>query len=339
MNLRYTLSFLSIMKIPGLYPVLKDWQAFVRMNFLFAAYECGLLNALVTPCKKSMLIKELDVKRPELLDALLDVGLATKELELKDEIFRVIGKRSKAILASNGDMLAAMIQANVTYYNDVYRNAAQRIHGSELGEDLREIGDLVARFSKIAEPIMKEFTSSIARGKNPMRLLDVGCGSGIMLKSAHEANSNATGIGLDIDEAVVRQARENLSTWGISNQFEILHGDIRHVSGEFARPFDIITLYNLLYYFDKEERLNLIEKLRDMLSPLGVLAVAMSFHSEGKDMASANLNMVNCSLKGLTPLPHIDDITSLLKRCGFGRIKFHRFIPGSTFYGIVALKN
>jgi 4-hydroxy-2,2'-bipyrrole-5-carbaldehyde O-methyltransferase len=137
MNLRYTLSFLGIMKIPGLYPVLKDWQSFVRMHFLFAAYESGLLNALVTPRKKSMLIKELDVKRPELLDALLDVGLATKELELKNEFFYVKGKRSKAILSSNGDMLAAMIQANVTYYSDVYRNAAYRIHGSELGEEAK----------------------------------------------------------------------------------------------------------------------------------------------------------------------------------------------------------
>jgi 4-hydroxy-2,2'-bipyrrole-5-carbaldehyde O-methyltransferase len=86
MNLRYTLSFLNTMKIPGLYPILKDWQAFVRMHFLFAAYESGLLNALVTPRKKSMLIKELGVKRPELLDALLDVGLATKELELRENL-------------------------------------------------------------------------------------------------------------------------------------------------------------------------------------------------------------------------------------------------------------
>jgi hypothetical protein len=46
-------------------------------------------------------------------------------------------------------MLAAMIQANVTYYSDGYRNAADRIHGHELGDDLAEIGDLVARFSNI----------------------------------------------------------------------------------------------------------------------------------------------------------------------------------------------
>lgn len=30
------LSFLRIMKIPGLYPIMKDWQAFIRMHFIYA---------------------------------------------------------------------------------------------------------------------------------------------------------------------------------------------------------------------------------------------------------------------------------------------------------------
>lgn len=339
MNLRYILSFLSIMKIPGLYPIMKDWQAFIRMHFIFSAYESGLLNALSTPRSRDMLIKELDVKRPEVLDALLEVGLASKELELNNGLFSIKGKRSKAIMGNNGDMLAAMIQGNITYYSDSYRNVANRIHGGDLGDDLGKIGDLVARFSKIAEPIIKNFISSIVRGKNPMRVLDVGCGSGILLKTAYDSNGNATGIGIDIDEKVVRQARANISSWGLSNRFEIRHGDIRHISGELMGTFDVITLYNLLYYFDRDERLSLLNSLQDLLSPTGVLAVAMSFHSKGKDINSANLNMVNSSLKGLAPLPELDDIESVLKQSGFGKIKVHRFIPGSTFYGIVAFQN
>ena len=134
-------------------------------------------------------------------------------------------------MGSHGDMLAAMIQGNVTYYSDAYRNATNRIHGGELGEDLDKIGDLVARFSKIAEPIIKNFISSIVRGRNPMRILDVGCGSGVLLKSAYASHGNATGIGIDIDEKVVQQARENIYTWGLSYRFEIRHGDIRHRPG------------------------------------------------------------------------------------------------------------
>jgi 2-polyprenyl-3-methyl-5-hydroxy-6-metoxy-1,4-benzoquinol methylase len=337
MDLRYALSFLRTMKIPGLYPIMKDWQAFIRMHFIYAAYESGLLQALATPRTRDELIKELDVKRPELLDALLEVGLAAKELTLKNGLFHTRGKRSKTVTGSNGDMLAAMIQANVTYYSDAYRNAADRIHGGELGDELARIGDLVARFSKISEPIIKDFISGIVRGRNPLRILDIGCGSGVLLKSAFDANALASGIGLEIDEAVVQQARRNILAWGLSDRFEILCGDIRHASKEIAGPFDMITLYNLLYYFEKTERLGLLQTLRGMLVPQGVLAVAMGFRSKGKDIGMANLNLVNSSLKGVTPLPELHEVISLLKQCGFGNIEVHKFMTRSTFYGVVGL--
>ena len=73
-----------------------------------------------------------------------------------------------------------------------------------------------------------------------------------------------------------------------------------------------------------------------MLLPRGSLAVVMNFHSEGKDIGAANLNMVNCSLNGLHPLPGLGEITSLLQKCGFGAIEVHRFLPGSTFCGIAS---
>lgn len=336
MNLRYIISFLRIMKIPGLYPIMKDWQAFVRMHFIYSAYETGLLKALSTPCSRDRLIEKLNVKRPEILDALLDVGLASKELAFNNDLFSIKGKRSKAITGNNGDMMAAAIQGNVTYYHDVYRKAADRINGEELGDDLKKIGDLVARYSKIAEPVIRSFITGIVCRKKSTRILDVGCGSGALLKTAFDSNSSVTGIGIDIDDNVVQQARENISAWGISDQFEIRNGDIRHISGEITGTFDVITLYNLLYYFDEKARLDLIKILRDMLSPTGVLAVAMSFHSKGQDLATANLNMVNSSLKGLTPLPKLNDITSALNKCSFKKIEVHRFMPGSTFYGIVA---
>jgi 4-hydroxy-2,2'-bipyrrole-5-carbaldehyde O-methyltransferase len=336
LNWRYMLSFLRILRIPGLFPILKDWQALVRMHFIHAAFETGLLHALTTPSDRQTLIGKLQVQRPDLLDALLDVGVATRELGVKNQRFFIRGKRSRAIINSNGDMLAAMIQANITYYGDAYRHMADRLRGAELGDDLERMGALVARFSKIAEPILKDFVSGIVSGKNPMRILDVGCGSGIFLHSAHSANRNSTGLGLDSDKAVVLQAQENLVQWDLDDAFRILQGDIRHPPEEIAGPFDLITLFNILYYFNEEGRADLIQGLRAMLAPQGVLAVAMNCRSRGMDVGAANLNVVNCSLKGLTRLPDLDDITGLLNQCGFRQIETHHFMPGSTFYGIIA---
>lgn len=339
MNLRYTLSFLRMLKIPGLYPLMNDWLASVRMHFIFAAHESGLLNALNhQPCDRKTLIEKLQIKRPELFDALLDVGLASKELAVKNGRFSIKGKRSKAIAGSNGDMLAAIIQASVTYYSDAYKKAAARMHGEELGDDLDEIGALVARFSKLTEPIIKDFLASLVRGKKPMTVLDVGCGSGILLRSVYEMNRHANGIGLDMDKAVVEQAKKNINAWGLADQFEILHGNIFEFSEE-KGPFDLISLINILYYFKEEDRYDLINTLCKKLSPNGMLIVAMNFHSKGKDIGAANLNVVNNSLKGLTPLPDIDEMKSLFQQCGLSQIEIHQFLPGSSFLGLVACKS
>ena len=330
------LAFLRIFKIPGLLHIMKDWQALLRIHFIYAAYESGLLQALASPCDKKALVKKLGVQRPALLDAILEMGLATKELSLKNNAYQIRGKRSKAVIGPKGDVLAATLQANVTYYGNAFRHAAHRLKGGELGNDLNDIGPLVARLSKGIEPIIHQFISTLVSGNQPMRILDVGCGSGVQLQSAYNANQQITGIGLDVDEAVVVQARENMDLWGLGDQFDIIHGDILETAGIIDAPFDLITLYNNLYYFNNKDRKKLIHRLSEMLAPQGVLAIVSNFSSNGKDLVAANLNMVTCSLKGLTPLPTIDEITSLLVQCGLSRFKVHRFIPGSTLYGITA---
>jgi 2-polyprenyl-3-methyl-5-hydroxy-6-metoxy-1,4-benzoquinol methylase len=172
------------------------------------------------------LIQKLNVKRPEILDALLDVGLSIKELAYKNGLYSIAGKRSKAIAGKEGDMLAAMIQANITYYSSVYRSAADRMRGAPLGNDLEKIGGLVARFSKIGEPFIKSFIKDIVIGKDSIRILDVGCGSGIFLQSFFNANQTASGIGIDMDEMVVKQAQKNIEKWGLNDRFRIIVGDI-----------------------------------------------------------------------------------------------------------------
>lgn len=315
---------------------MKDWEALLRLHFIYAAHESGLLQALAAPCDRKTLIEQLGVERPELLDALLDVGIATNELGVRDRLFFIRGKRSKALTTAEGDMLAALIQANVTYYNDAYRKAADRLKGGELGDDLHKVGELVARFSKIAEPIMRDFLTAVVSGKEALRILDVGCGSGFSLRTMHSLNRAITGIGLEIDGSVVVQAREKIAQWGLGDFISIFHGDIRNPPEEIRGPFELITLFNLLYYFDSDERAQLLRRLCALLSPQGRIAIAMTCHSRGRDAAAANLNLVNCSLKGLAPVPDLDDITSMLKECGFGRIEIHRCLPGGTFFGIIA---
>ena len=64
------------------------------------------------------MVQKLKVKRPEILDALLDVGLSVKELVYKNGSYSIKGKRSKAVIGNKGDVLVSMIQAKGNLVED-----------------------------------------------------------------------------------------------------------------------------------------------------------------------------------------------------------------------------
>ena len=70
------------------------------------------------------------------------------------------------------------------------------------------------------------------------------------MKNAFEANKNTVGVGIDIDNEVVKQAKNNIEKWGLSDRFIIMQGDIRVTDVMDKGPFDLITMYNVLYYFE-----------------------------------------------------------------------------------------
>jgi SAM-dependent methyltransferase len=316
---------------------MRDWTPFLRMNFLHAAVSSGVLAALRGGATRESLIDRLEVKRPELLDALLDMGTALKEFRCENGTYTICGKRSRTMVTPAGDTLAALVEANVTYYNDAYRRLGDRMRGAPLGEDLDAIGDVVARFSKIGEPILESFIRTLVGRSGPARVLDVGCGSGYVLKTAWQSNHKTEGIGIDIDANVVRQAQANLKQWDLPDRFQILKGDIGAVKESEHGRFDVITAFNLLYYMDPNHQPDFLRKMRRLLSPGGRLAIANNFESKGRDLAAANLNIVNTSLARLNPLPCLDTVRGLLNDCDFKQIDVTRFMPRNEFYGIVAV--
>lgn len=336
MNIRYLHSVWRTIRMPGLWLIMRDWMPLLRMHFLYAAVEAGLLVALQKGATRKALIDNLNVKRPELLDALLDMGLALKELSQRGSTYGLRGKRSKVLATGHSDALAAIIQANLTYYNEAYRNLASRMRGAPLGDDLNDIGETVARFSKIAEPFLSSYIKSLIPASDPVNILDVGCGSGFVLKAAWQANAKATGMGIDMDARVADQATHNLNRWGMADHFKILSGDIRTLSDTLQGGFHLITVFNLIYYIPSEERPVFFNLLRSLLHPKGCLALVNNFQSQGKDAAAANLNIVNCSLNRLTALPNLQTIKAQLTACGFNGIQITRFMPRSEFYGVTA---
>lgn len=121
MNFNEMGAVLSLVRRPGALGLFRDATSALRLDFLYAALGCGLLEALRAPRTQEELVEALRVQRPDLLAALLDLGVSVGELRLRDAHYRLAGSRSRALIAADGDGLAGLVEALHTYYNSVYR--------------------------------------------------------------------------------------------------------------------------------------------------------------------------------------------------------------------------
>jgi len=333
------LKFVRLMKSRGPLDTLrfvKDGQSVIRMYFLYAAIDIGLIDALKTPLSKEALITQLGVKRPEILEALLEVGISLKELSQKDGLYGLCGKRVRCLAGDKEEFFIGLVQAATTYYQVAFEGAAERAKGGPLSDLLETHAEIIARFSRGTEPFVFDFISEIVEGDQALRMLEIGCGSGVHIRSACSANARVQGIGLDMDKKVVRQATENIQAWGLSEKFKIVCGDIRNPTDQFNGSYDLITLFNNIYYFQEQERPTLFKNLRAMLAPRGKLALATFTAPNGIDPMGAALNLATCTDIGCTALPDLEDLIALMKAIGFINMTTKTLLPRSSFIGLLA---
>jgi 2-polyprenyl-3-methyl-5-hydroxy-6-metoxy-1,4-benzoquinol methylase len=314
--------------------VMQDLRVYTRVGYLYAALRSGVLQALRVPASGHELARRLNVQRPELLEALLRVGVSIGELSVRGGRYRIRGARSKALLDPANDPLAAVIEEFVTYHASVYRHVADRLSGAPLGDYLAGTGDLIARSSRVLEPFMADFVREAATRGDPGTLLEIGCGSGIYMRHAAEANRRLTGMGLDMQEDVVRQARANLGQWGLADRFKVVLGDIRMPPPDVGGRYDLVTLYNNVYYFPVEERSALFKTLRALVSPGGALALLSSM--QGTTPLAADFDLILRSTHGCSPLPRLTELKQQLSDAGFRRAEAVRLVPTEPFYGVIA---
>lgn len=330
-------ALMTLLRLPDLSAQLglaRDAEAFVRLHFLYAASIAGILGRLGSWTSRGELARQINAAHVDVLDALLEVGVALRELARDGDHFRICGKRSAALAKGRGDALSAVIEECVTYHAAVYRDFPKRLCNGLAGDYLTGKGEMVARSSRVLEPFMVEFVRQRVAGKGAVRMLEIGCGSGVYLRHAAEANPAATGLGIDIQEGVVRETSARLVEWGLDGRFDVLRADIRKPAPELVGPFDLITLYNNIYYFAPEERVALLDGLRKRLRPGGSLALTSMF--QAGTTAAANFDLVLRSTCGCSAMGTLGQLVEQLHESRYANVVTDRLIPGQPFYAVTA---
>jgi SAM-dependent methyltransferase len=109
--------------------------------------------------------------------------------------------------------------------------------------------------------VKKDFLEILLK-ENLKKILDLGCGEGLMSK--YFENENAKIIGIDIKKSTKD-----------SEYFQFVEGDIR--TEDFGNGNDLIIASLILHFFRKEEAQKIIEKMKIATSPSGYnLLICMS---------------------------------------------------------------
>ena len=323
--------FFSLLREGRLAPVLGVGAAlkpFYKLTWLAAAGESGLLNRLASePATLDSLAQGSGTvgQGREALEAWLQLGVRLKLLNLGAGGYELRGM-AKALARPENDATLAMVEEVAGLHHKLIADTPSRVRSGKLFTLADQDGKLIARSSRILEPFQAEAIQEFFPKSGNVRLLEIGCGSGVYLRYAAERNPTLTAVGLDLQPAVAEMARANLRIWGLEERVKVEDGDFR------ARPagelFDIATLYNNIYYFPVAERVSLLERIASFLKPGGFLLLTTC--CQGGSLGAEALNLWGAATSGAGRLPAEGELVGQLRQAGFRTVKTKACCPGTS---------
>jgi SAM-dependent methyltransferase len=208
-----------------------------------------------------------------------------------------------------------------------------KLRNGELWSLEDQDGEIIARSSRILEAFQTEAIDRTFPVSGAVSLLEVGCGSGFYIKYAAAKNPFLSALGLELQPNVAEVARRNIEAWGLRERVRIQTGDIRKkATGE---DFDIVTLYNNIYYFPVAERVPVLRQVKGFIKSGGFLLLTTC--CQGGSLGVEALNLWGAATATAGRLPDRDELARQLREAGYRDVQTFRLIPGEAFFAFKAI--
>lgn len=310
---------------------------YCRMDFLGAALRHGVLARLAPgPLSLAELAAVLapDPCAREGLEAWLDYGVSLAVLERTAAGYAIRDRLARQLVEPANDPAAAMFEEATGLHHALLMDSIERLGAGRPFTLADQSGEVVARSSRLLEPLVFEAIEWAIPARGAVRLLEIGCGSSALLRHAAQRNPELMAVGLELQPAVAAMARENVAGWGLAARIAIETGDVRARAAEPA--FDFATLHNNVYYFPVPERPALFAHIRAMLRPGGTLLVTTP--CRGGSPAMEILNLWATVTEGCGRLPDREELERQLADAGLTRVRSRSLLPGDRYYAFAATR-
>lgn len=331
--------FLRLLRDGRLNPLLgvgAELKSFYKLTYLAAAGESGLLNRLAAGPATFDSLAEFCAARGqgrEALEAWLQMGVRLRLLSLGPRGYALRGL-ARTLARPQNDPALALVEEISGLHHKLIASTLPKLGRGELWSLADQDGELIARSSRVLEAFQEAVMQRTFPDHGAVRLLEIGCGSGIYLRYAATRNPSLTAIGVELQPAVADGARTNLRSWGLEDRVAVETGDIRAMT--FGERFDIATLYNNIYYFPVEERVALLNRVGSFLRPGGFLLLLTC--CQGGSLATEALNLWGAATSGAGRLPAEEELVRQLRLAGYGAVKTMNLLPGDRFMAFQAFR-
>ncbi|MFV0461556.1 MAG: SAM-dependent methyltransferase [Actinomycetales bacterium] len=276
-----------------------------------------------------------DLDRVAMLDAFLHVLAGEGLLRGGDREWRLT-RLGHALVAD--DTARAMFEAFDGYHTGLYRELDEPLFRAVPRRDTQDQADLVARLSRLLEPlILDELTKALSEG-GAGRVLDIGCGSGALLVHMLQAAPGARGVGVDVASEAVAQTARACARAGVGHRVDLATGDATQVlTGTDLVPegsLDLAVAANVVYYLDPAALAGLLEVVAARLRPGGVLVVITTDLDES--VISRHLDLLLRTQSPAMALVGRDALVAALTSAGLQISRVKRLAPGDPLIAVHA---
>lgn len=257
----------------------------------------------------------------------LDVGVRLGELERREGRYGLRGRMAKALARPENDALVGALEEVTHFHYAVLKEAPSMVREGRRFSLSDQDGEIIARSSLIVRPFIEEAVSRTVPRDRPVRLLEIGCGSGRYVRFACALNPELTALAVDLQPEVAERAAANMSAWGLGHRVETRQGDLRKL--DLGERFDLVTMHQNIYYFPVADRVEVLRQARSLLAPGGRLLLTTSCQGGSPGLEVLNLWFEYADFGG--PLPAEHELVAQLEEAGFTEVSASRIIPGEQF--------
>ena len=305
-------------------------QAAVRVALTGAAVETGVLDALAEPTSTDELVSRLGVTDDDLLLAFLST-LASAGLVRSVDGRHELTRRGRAVV--DDPVARAAYVAFSDFHTGLYRDLGGQLAGGESRTDVTRRAEAIADLSRFMQPMVEATLRQEVASRPTRSVLDVGCGSGMLLAAMLAAAPAAQGLGVELDPRAATLAAQNLARQGFDGRARVVVGEAREkLQGE--GPFDVALLANVVYYLPVVDRPALFRQVRDTLAPGGALIVVTTALTD--DLFSRHFDLLLRAQQGAMELPDMDVLRAQVEEAGFTADAPRRISPGEPLMALVA---